>query len=530
MPVSPAGARREPCRKPARRNADTSGPAGQEAASGRSAGYDTAAGKPARRNADSSKPAGRNADTGKPAGRNADTAKPAGQEADSGRSVGRNAGTGKPAGQEADSGRSVGRGGHSGTSAGRGAGSGTSVGRGGGFGRLVGVDAVRGVAVLGMFAVHVGPEARPEGARLLIVAADGRAPALFTLLAGFSLVLARHRRAGWAERYRPLLIRCGVLAVLGLALASLWPGILVILAFFAVYFLAAEPFTRLSTPALTAVAAVSVVAGPLLSFLLGPPFGYGTSGRGLVPEAADLTTPAGLGDVLCELLLTGAYPLATYFPYVLAGMALARLCDVRERAVARRMAVWGTAAAVAGYGAAWLATHVSGARERLLAAIAVHHPEAMAAADPVREVLRAQYGAVPSTSWDWLLVADPYSQTPLETLGNAGVGTALIGLCALAARHGVGARLLRPLAVLGAMALSAYVVHALVLAGPAHGAGSWSAWIAFSTAALALTWGWQRVWAHSPLRRGPVEHALRLATHGRSRRESPTRPAGHPSA
>ncbi|MER6198342.1 DUF418 domain-containing protein [Streptomyces sp. NPDC001586] len=398
-----------------------------------------------------------------------------------------------------------------------------AAGGSGGRGRLAGVDAVRGLAVLGMFAVHVGPGPQPEGAGYVLVAADGRAPALFTLLAGFSLVLAQRgpdavrQPDGWARRWRPLLIRCAVFAVLGLFLASLWPGILVILAFFAVYFLAAEPFTRLSTPVLAAVAGGSVVAGPLLSFLLGPVFGYGSSGRGLVPEAADLASWSGLGTVVCELLLTGAYPLATYFPYVLAGMALARLFDVRERAAARRMAGWGTAAAVAGYGSAWLASHVFGSRQRLLEAIAVHHPEALAAADPVREVLSGQFGAVPSTSWDWLLVADPYSQTPLETLGNAGVGCALIGLCALAARHRPGARLLRPLAVLGAMALSAYVIHALVLAGPAHGAASWSAWLAFSGTALALTWAWQQVWADSPLRRGPLEHALRLATRAGSR-------------
>ncbi|MFD4736682.1 DUF418 domain-containing protein [Streptomyces virginiae] len=391
-----------------------------------------------------------------------------------------------------------------------------------GSGRLAGVDAVRGLAVLGMFAVHVGPGPEPEGAGYLLVAADGRAPALFTLLAGFSLVLAQRgqdparRPAGWTHRWRPLLIRCALLTVLGLALASLWPGILVILAFFAVYFLVAEPFTRLSTPVLTAVAAASVVVGPLLSFLLGPVFGYEASGRGLVPEAADLASWSGLGRVLVELLLTGAYPLATYFPYVLVGMALARLCDVRARSVARRMAVWGTAAAVAGYGSAWLASHVFGTRQRLLEAIAVHHPQALSAADPVREVLAGQYGAVPSTSWYWLLVADPYSQTPPETLGNAGVGCALIGLCALAARHAVGVRLLRPLTLLGAMALSAYVVHALVLAGPAHGAASWSAWLAFSALALALTWAWQRIWADSPLRRGPVEHVLRLATRVRA--------------
>ncbi|MFF0548710.1 DUF418 domain-containing protein [Streptomyces sp. NPDC004311] len=409
-----------------------------------------------------------------------------------------------------------------GGSGGAGGGTGNKT-RAAGGGRLAGVDAVRGIAVLGMFAVHVGPGPQPEGAGYLLVAADGRAPALFTLLAGYSIVLAQRgvdpalQPTGWAARWRPLLIRSALLAVLGLCLASLWPGILVILAFFAVYFLAAEPFARLSAPVLAAVAGLSVAAGPVLSFLLGPVFGYESSGRGLVPEAADLTSWSGLGVVLCELLLTGAYPVATYLPYVLAGMALARLGDVREKAVALRMALWGTAAALAGYGSAWLATHVFGVRQRLLETIAVHHPEALAAVDPVQEVLRSQFGAVPSTSWYWLLVADPYSQTPLETLGNAGVGCALIGLCALAARKGAGARLLRPLTVLGAMALSAYVVHALVLAGPAHGAASWSAWIVFSATALALTWAWQRVWADSPLRRGPVEHVLRVAARGRVR-------------
>ncbi|RSS79595.1 heparan-alpha-glucosaminide N-acetyltransferase domain-containing protein [Streptomyces sp. WAC06614] len=384
--------------------------------------------------------------------------------------------------------------------------------------RLVGVDAVRGLAVLGMFAVHVGPDPAPSGAGHLVLAADGRAPAVFTLLAGFSLALAQRQPVGGLPKpgrpLRPLLVRSAVLGVLGLALAALWPGILVILTFFALYFLAAEPFTRLSTPVLTAVAAASTVAGPLLSFLVGPLLGYEVSGRGAVPEPADLTSWSGLGHVLDALLLSGAYPLLTYLPYVLVGLALGRLCDLRERAVARRMAAWGTAVAAAAYGAAWFAVEVAGGRERLLATIAERHPEALAADDPLRAVLGRQLGAVPSTSWDWLLVADPYSQTPLETLGNAGVGCALIGLCVLLAR-GAGARLLRPLAALGAMALSAYVAHALVLAGPAYGAHSTKALAVFAGAALLGAWTWQRVLAGRPLGRGPVEHLLRLATHGR---------------
>ncbi|WP_030714736.1 hypothetical protein [Streptomyces sp. NRRL F-2580] len=308
-----------------------------------------------------------------------------------------------------------------------------------------------------------------------------------------------------------------MLAVLGLFLASLRPGIQVILAFFAVYFLASEPFTRLSAPVLTAVAGVSVPAGPLRSFLLGPVFGYGSSGRGLVPQAADLASWSGLGTVVCELLLTGAYPLATYFPYVLAGMALARLFDVRERAAARRMAGWGTAAAVAGYGSAWLASHVFGSRQRLLEAIALHHPEALAAADPVREVLSGQFGAVPSTSWGLAAGGRSVQPDPAGDPGQRGGGMRPDRPVRPGSRHRLGARLLWPLAVLGAMALSAYVLHALVLAGPAHGAASWSAWLVFSGTALALTWAWQRIWADSPLRRGPVEHALRLATRAGSR-------------
>ncbi|MFJ7165706.1 DUF418 domain-containing protein [Streptomyces globosus] len=394
---------------------------------------------------------------------------------------------------------------------------------GAGAGRLTGVDAVRGLAVLGMFAVHVGPGAQPDGAGYLVVAADGRAPALFTLLAGFSLALAgRGSRpspapaGGPLRRHRPLLIRCAFLASLGLLLAALWPGFLVILTFFAVYFLVAEPFTRLSTPVLTAVAGASVVAGPVLSFVLGPVFGYGRSGRGAVPEPAGLTSWEGLGRTLCELLLTGAYPVATYFPYVLVGLAAGRLCDLRERRSALRLAGWGAAAAAAGYGGAWLSAHLLGGRDRLLAVIAARHPEAAGAADPVRAVLDGQFGAIPSTSWDWLLVADPYSQTPLETLGNAGVGCALIGLFVLAAQHRAGVRLLAPLAALGAMALSAYVGHALVLAGPAHGAASWTALGVFAAVSTAAAWGWQRAWAGSPLRRGPLEHVLRVASQGRA--------------
>ncbi|MCP3757425.1 DUF418 domain-containing protein [Streptomyces sp. TBY4] len=380
-----------------------------------------------------------------------------------------------------------------------------------GSNRLTGLDAARGIAVLGMFAVHVGPPPAPEGPGWLLVAADGRAPAVFTLIAGFSLALARSRAAG-PPPLRATLTRCAILGALGLGLAALSPGILVILAFYAVYFLAAEPFTRLRTRTLAAVASASVALGPVLSYLLGPPLGLRTAGRGATPVPADLTSWQGAGGVLRDLLLSGAYPLLTYFPYILAGMALGRLADLHSGRSLRMLTGFGAAAAVAGYGASWLALGPGGRRGPLLEAVVREHPWALAEPDPVAAVLGQQFGAVPSTSWDWLLLAGPYSQTPLETLGNTGVGAALIGLLALAARVRPAAGVLRPLAAVGAMALTVYVVHALALAVFLRGWTGWEVLAGFSAVAMAGCLAWAHFLRGTELRRGPLEWALRAVT------------------
>src|SRR4051794_501567 len=55
--------------------------------------------------------------------------------------------------------------------------------------RVVGVDLARALAVLGMFASHVGPDPDAGGVNTILQAASGRASALFAFLAGVSLVL-----------------------------------------------------------------------------------------------------------------------------------------------------------------------------------------------------------------------------------------------------------------------------------------------------------------------------------------------------
>ncbi|MFJ9801044.1 DUF418 domain-containing protein [Streptomyces wuyuanensis] len=390
------------------------------------------------------------------------------------------------------------------------------------------MDAARAVAVFAMFAAHIGPPARPEGAGHLLVALDGRAPAVFTLIAGLSLSLSRGgtrpRPAARGAR-RGTLVRCAVLAALGLALAELRSGIAVILAFFAVYFLAAEPLARLRTRSLLVAAAVSPVLGPVLSYVLGPYFGHRVSGRGRYPGFDAVTSWPGLRDALDTLLLSGAYPWLTYFPYVVVGMALGRVVDLRRPGTAVPLIGWGALAALAGHGLSALALGPGGGREMLLRAVADSHPLALNAPDPVQAVLAAQAGAIPSTSWAWLLVDGPYSQTPFETVANIGAGVLLLGLAVAAGRSGPLRPLLRPLATVGTMGLSVYAVHVLARAElrPQHG---WVALGAFCLVSLAACALWARVLRGRALGRGPLEWALHVLVRAATSRRGASHPGG----
>ncbi|MFE3325253.1 heparan-alpha-glucosaminide N-acetyltransferase domain-containing protein [Streptomyces sp. NPDC059176] len=376
--------------------------------------------------------------------------------------------------------------------------------------RLISVDAARAVAVFAMFAAHIGPPVKPEGAGYLLVAFDGTAPAVFTLIAGLSLTLSR---GGTEPRPAPpgalqgTFIRCAVLGFLGLWLAEQKSGIAVILSFFAVYFLAAEPLARLRTRTLVVVAAVSVVLGPLLSYVLGPYFGYRVVGRGRYPGFSALTSWHGFADGLDTLLLSGAYPWLTYFPYVVVGMALGRVVNLARPGVARHLIGWGALATFAGHGLSALALGPGGGHDALMRAIAHSHSFALKAPDPVEAVLGKQAGAIPSTSWAWLLVDDPYSQTPFETVANIGVSLLVLGLAVAACRNRILETTLRPLAVVGSMGLSVYVIHVLARAElrPVHG---WTTLGLFCVVALAGCVVWEFVFRHAPLKRGPLEWVL----------------------
>ncbi|MFE1753144.1 DUF418 domain-containing protein [Streptomyces anandii] len=366
-------------------------------------------------------------------------------------------------------------------------------------GRLVGIDLARGIAVFGMYAVHVGPDATVGGpVGFALETASGRSSALFAFLAGFSLTIITgrpHPRTGRAGRQAVarVAIRALVLLVLGYALTALDTEVNVILSCYGLLFLTALPLHRLRAPALALVAAGGALVLPQILYVVRASLGGGgTSG-------------------MAELLFTGNYPALTWFPFLVAGMAVARL-DLTRRGTKLRLMLTGGALAVLGYGGSWLALHLV---PRALPAVASATGAGSASSAWWSDTVGEPHGRVPPA---WLLVAAPHSETTFSVVGNTGVALCTVVVClAVADRMPRLTRLARPVAAVGSTALSVYVLQILALwffgdvwYVPAVGGDGLSALtvlFSFIATAMVLATLWTR-W----FRRGPLEHLLHAAT------------------
>ncbi|MFD7668784.1 DUF418 domain-containing protein [Streptomyces sp. NPDC059788] len=374
-------------------------------------------------------------------------------------------------------------------------------------GRLLGVDLARGVAVLGMYAAHVGPDPSTGGpVGHVMEAAHGRSSALFALLAGFSLVLITGRsrpRRGRRGRQAvaKILIRAAALLVAGTALTALDTPVDIILAYYGLTFVVALPLYRLAPRTLAIIAGAGALILPQILY------GIRVSAAGGAWAAAvvhhdPLARVSGTDGVL-GLLCTGDYPVLSWVPFVIAGMAVARL-DLTTAAVRTRLLLTGGALMAAGYGVSWLLL-------RLL-------PQARAAISAVTD------GASPSSAWwsdavgdptantpAWLLVAAPHSETTPSVLGNTGVAlVVVVCCCALVGRHRRLRALAAPVTAIGTMSLTAYVAHILVIRalGIEDVPGS-PLWVlgCFAVIMMVFAMLWKRLF-----RRGPLEYLLNMAT------------------
>src|SRR5699024_926419 len=104
--------------------------------------------------------------------------------------------------------------------------------------RISALDAARGLAVLGMIAVNVGPRGGFSLVVTLYRIPSGRASLLFVLLGGVGFTLLP--RQAWQQRkatpWRMVLWRGGLLLVMGLLLQELEHGVSVILTTYAALF------------------------------------------------------------------------------------------------------------------------------------------------------------------------------------------------------------------------------------------------------------------------------------------------------
>ncbi len=329
--------------------------------------------------------------------------------------------------------------------------------------RLVGLDVARCLALLGMVAAHVLEARTPDGdLTLTAVLVEGRASALFAVLAGVSLALMSGRTTPLAGR--PLLgmasglaVRALLIAALGLALGELDSGLAVILTYYGVLFLMGLPFLGLRARPLFALALAWVVVGPVFSQLVRP---HLPARQFASPAFDQLEHPDRL---VSELFFTGYYPCVPWLAYLLLGLAIGRV-DLSSRVVAARLVISGLGVAVVAFVVSRSFTEQAWVLRRLV-------PEAAPYGDVstgealVDAISGGMHGTTPTGgSWAWLLVVAPHSGTPFDLLEGGASAAAVIGLC-LALVILLGHRARRAVAIAfgaGTMTLSLYSLHVLL--------------------------------------------------------------------
>ncbi|MFI2718130.1 DUF418 domain-containing protein [Streptomyces collinus] len=385
------------------------------------------------------------------------------------------------------------------------------------MGRLVGVDLARALAVFGMYIVHIGPmPGNTSGVGTWVrFLADGHSSVLFATLAGFSLMLIAGRfepKTGLAGRQAKarIAIRAVILLVLGSVLAMEY-GDVIILGFYGVYFLLALPLLRRSARTLAIIAAGLALVTPQLAFVLKKWL------SGSVLQSINTHDPLEkLNHVgVVDLLLTGLYPTITWMPFVIAGMALARL-DLSAPAVQRRLAALGAALTVAAYGLSLLLA----GKDAVFGGIGGSSSGSgswsggsgsWSGGSGAGSGGSGSSEQLVSSASD-LLGAGPHTGTTFDIIGSVGVAILVtVGATVLMDRVVRLRRLAKPVIAVGTMSLTAYVGHFLAQsAWPASGAGTTKSWVPvllYILGAIVFAAIWSRFF-----RRGPLEYLLNAAT------------------
>ena len=335
--------------------------------------------------------------------------------------------------------------------------------------RVVGVDAARGLALVGMIIVNVGPVSPQSLLERLYLLPYGRASVLFVVVAGIGMGYLLNRQSE-RERWSTVTWRAALLFTGGVALQGLTDQVNVILPTYAILFLLAPLLWRLPNRVLL------LGAGIVLA-LVGPAI---IVAHEMIRPAPLLLDPVTLGtrpwETVHSLALTGPYPLASWTVPFVAGLCIARL-DLTNTQVLRRLTAGGASVAVG-------AATVSQLTYALIGPDADRGP------------------------WR-LLTGAAHGQMPLWLASSIGGALAVVAACSLLLRRPNRSRVLSWLIACGRLPLTLYVLHFVVLApikpeqGFTFGQGALIS-AALVAAALTLAVLWERTgWP------GPLERLLR---------------------
>jgi uncharacterized membrane protein len=375
--------------------------------------------------------------------------------------------------------------------------------------RLSGIDAARGLALLGMIAVHAlipyDENFRPNWVANVAI---GHASALFAVLAGVGLALTTGRaRVPWTA-FKPtaaaIAVRAAAVGVIGLALGYGDASIAgVILPYYAMLFLLAIPLVLLRTRSLVLVGLFAAVVVPVLSQLVRPMLP--------VPWSENFTfgyllrSPV---EMLTEVLATGAYPALPWMAYICAGLLFGRL-TLSSVAVARRLLLGGIALAVAAIALSKVLLGPLGGRAALQIAGIGRPTDDLSSVD---DLLTFGFdGTVPTTSWWWLATSAPHAAAPLDLLSTIGTAAAVLGLMLLLGHLAPRLRMVvdlvtAPLAAAGGMTLTLYALHILFMNSPLDGFSPYGGYFVQVVAVLLIGLGWRQA-----VGRGPLETAVTAA-------------------
>ncbi|RED18647.1 DUF418 domain-containing protein [Pontivivens insulae] len=251
--------------------------------------------------------------------------------------------------------------------------------------RLHGLDLARFLAFSGMVLVNFDIVLRdPEfGAPWLVELLQGRAAALFVVLAGVSFAIGARGRSA-KQISRRTLKRSAVLLAVGLANLAIFPAD--IIHYYAVYFVVALPFLFASTRAVL-LACGALLIGQVVAILL---FDYDAGWAWESLTYLDLWTVEG---ALRNLLFNGWHPVLPWVGFLLWGIFLSRF-DLGSRKVQGHLIGLGLAVA-------------------LMVEIASHF----------------LVGAAGPDELSLLFETEPVPPMPLYMIAATGWATAAIGLC-----------------------------------------------------------------------------------------------------